>query len=127
MKEELLQIEKATVGASADDVVFYPHLAVGRRVAVTGGPQAGLSGIVLDHVPEQVKAAAADEPAEGRMLVVLQVTVLGQGAAVYVPPSLLAEADEPSATSKSTPRKKFELVEPTPRRTIRRGNGNGQP
>lgn len=82
---ELGQLE-ATLDAGLGCELF-PHLAVGRRCRVTAGPLANVVGVVLAH-------EAGDDVAARR--VVLNVSVLGQGALVRLDPSLLEEADHSS-------------------------------
>jgi hypothetical protein len=109
--DEIAQVEAACRGAGAGDLEFFPHLAVGRQVRVTGGPQEGLVGTVVEHQP-----AVNDADGNPRALVVLRVSILGTGAAVRVPPSLLVEHTEKFfGTPKLAP--KYQLVDPPPRRS----------
>jgi transcriptional antiterminator RfaH len=77
---ELVGIERAVRGSS--DLELYQSLPVGRFCRVTGGPLAGLEGIVVrrDDVTKFV----------------VQVTVLGFGAALNVDPDLLTAVDSES-------------------------------
>jgi transcription antitermination factor NusG len=74
---ELAAIEKALAGEASLDP--YPFAAVGSRCRVTAGPFRGLEGIVLHR----------DKTA--RLL--LQVTMLGQGASIELDADLLESTD----------------------------------
>ena len=79
---ELSQIEQA-IGAGAD---LSPHkyIKTGQRCKVTGGPLAGLSGIVIK--------------AETKARLVLQVDMLGQAASVEVDTDIIEAIEEEKIT-----------------------------
>ena len=58
---------------------FFPVAAVGRRCRITSGPLEGMEGTVIRR--------------DGVTRMVLQVSILGQGAAVEIEPDLLEEVD----------------------------------
>jgi transcription antitermination factor NusG len=70
---EITAIEQALSGKAVMDL--YPFAAVGRRCRVTAGPLRGIEGVVI----ERKKLAR----------LVLQVDILGQGAAVEIDADLL--------------------------------------
>ena len=72
--EELLSIEKALVSKAVID--NYPRLPIGNHCKIISGPMMGIEGVVIKR-----KAAKA------RM--VLEVTILGQGAVVEIDSDLL--------------------------------------
>ena len=74
---ELAAIEKALAGKAKLDP--YPFAAVGRRCRITAGPFRGLEGIVIQR--------------NGTARIVLQVAILGQGAAMEVDTDLLEPVD----------------------------------
>ncbi len=74
---ELATIEKALAGKVKLDP--YPFLAVGQRCRITAGPFCGLEGIVV----HRNKVAR----------IVLQVSILGQGAAMDIDADLLEALD----------------------------------
>ena len=74
---ELSAIEKALARRAALDL--YPFAAVGRRCRVKAGPLRGLEGVVVRR--------------DKRAHVVLQVSILGQGAAVDVDADLVESAE----------------------------------
>ena len=100
---ELEQLRSALLAKA--DLSFYPHLALGRRVRVTGGPMRGVVGTVADRRDE----------ADGPPRIVLSVTMLGVGAAVAVEPELLAPADEAPDPAPAERARSFEFVDPPPR------------
>ncbi len=76
---ELRAIEQAIQGKASLDL--YPFAAVGKRVRIAAGPLMGLEGVVV----ERSKLAR----------VVLQVSVLGQGASVQIDADVLEAIDSP--------------------------------
>ncbi len=106
---ELSQID--IVLTTGHDVAYFPHAAVGKRVRVNGGPFEGSEGVVIEH-----QEADARETTDG-LMVVLSVSILGVGAGIRVPPSLLAPADDlvPTIAIKGP---KYERVE-APKRVLR--------
>jgi transcription antitermination factor NusG len=78
--EELSQIEQA-IKAGAD-LTPHDYMQVGQRCRVTGGPLAGLSGIVIKN-----RAAAR---------LVLQVDMLGQAASIEIDTDVLEPLDSPA-------------------------------
>lgn len=72
--QELTRIEKALVGKAIID--HYPHLPIGSRCRITSGPMMGTEGVVIER--NNTKA---------RM--VLEVTILGQGALIEIDADLL--------------------------------------
>jgi transcription antitermination factor NusG len=77
---ELRALHRALSGRAPLDP--YPHAAVGRRCRVTAGPFRGVEGTVVRW--------------EGRTRIVLQVGILGRGAAMEIHPDLLEPANEPA-------------------------------
>lgn len=75
--DELAALEQALAGQAPLDP--YPFAAVGRRCRVRGGPMLGIEGVVV----ERAKLAR----------VVLQVSILGQGASMEVDADLLESLD----------------------------------
>ena len=75
--EELGCLERGLAGKAELDP--YPFAAVGRRCRVTAGPFQGLEGIVIRR--------------NKRPLLVLQVSILGQGAAMEIDCDLVEPAD----------------------------------
>ena len=71
---ELVRIEKALLSKAIID--HYPHLPVGRCCRIVSGPMMGTEGVVIDR-----------KDAKARM--VLEVTILGQGAVVEIDSDLL--------------------------------------
>ena len=74
---ELAAIEKALAGKAELDP--YPHAAVGRRCRIRSGPFRGMEGVVIRR--------------EKLARVVLQVSVLGQGASMEIEADLLEPID----------------------------------
>ena len=74
---ELTCIERALAGKAALDP--YPYAAVGKRCRIKAGPFRDLEGIVI----QRSKATK----------IVLQVSILGQGAAMEIEPELLEPAE----------------------------------
>jgi transcription antitermination factor NusG len=74
---ELTALHQALAGRAPLDP--YPHAAVGRRCRVTAGPFRGLEGLVIRH--------------DGRTRIVLQVAMLGRGAAMEIHPDMLEPVD----------------------------------
>ncbi|OHB60359.1 MAG: hypothetical protein A2167_00380 [Planctomycetes bacterium RBG_13_46_10] len=72
--EELLRIEKALLSKAVID--NYPRLPIGRRCRIISGPMMGIEGVVIKR-----------KDAKARM--VLEVTILGQGAVVEIDSDLL--------------------------------------
>ncbi len=62
----------------------YPHAAVGRRCRVIAGPFRGMEGMVVRR--------------DGRTRLVLQIDILGRGAAMEIHPDLLESTEERPAT-----------------------------
>lgn len=75
--DELAAIESALAGKA--DLEPYPQPAVGRRCRVTAGPFEGLEGVVVQRAR--------------RARLVLQVGLLGQGAAMEIEADLLEPID----------------------------------
>jgi len=71
--EELASVERA-LGAKAD-LALHPHAAVGRRCRIASGPLQGIEGVVVQQ--------------NGRARVVMNVSILGQGASVEVEAGLI--------------------------------------
>lgn len=74
---ELAAIEKALAGEMVLDP--YPYAVTGRRCRIKAGPFRGLEGIVVQRARQA--------------RLVLEVTILGQGAAMEVEPDLLEPVD----------------------------------
>lgn len=72
--EELAGIEKALLNKAVID--SYPRLPVGRRCRIISGPMMGIEGVIVHR-----------EDQKARM--VIEVTILGQGAVVEVDADLL--------------------------------------
>ena len=72
--KELVSIEKALLSKAVIDQ--YPRLPVGGRCRIISGPMMGIEGIVIER-----------KDAKARM--VLEVTILGQGAVVEIDSDLL--------------------------------------
>lgn len=66
---ELLHVERSLAGKAS--LELYPHTAVGQRCRIAAGPFQGLEGVVV-----QSRASQA--------VLVLQVSILGQGASMEV-------------------------------------------
>ena len=77
-KEELMRIEKALLRKAIID--RYPHLPVGSRSRIISGPMMGTEGVVIER-----------KDAKARM--VLEVTILGQGAVIEIDSDLLEPLD----------------------------------
>lgn len=75
--EELTSLERAVSGGAPLNP--YPFAAVGKRCRVVAGPFEGVEGIVVR--------------VDGRARIVLQVSMLGQGASLEIEPSLLEAID----------------------------------
>lgn len=73
---DLLGIEQVLGKAELD---FYPQTAVGKRCRVAAGPFTGLEGIVVQRA--------------GKTRLVLEVGMLGQGAALEIDADLLESAE----------------------------------
>ena len=76
LRRELLNLERAL--AARADLDPFPHAAVGRRCRIKAGPFKGLEGPVVRR--------------EQRSRIVIEVTLLGQGAAMEVDADLLEPA-----------------------------------
>jgi len=74
---ELAAIERALAWETVLDP--YPYAATGRRCRIKAGPFRGLEGLVVQRA--------------GQARLVLEVTILGQGAAMEVEPDLLEPVD----------------------------------
>lgn len=85
---ELAAIEKALAGKAKLDP--YPFAVVGRRCYIKAGPFKGLEGVVV----HRNKTAR----------LVLQVSILGQGAALELDADLLVPVDEDAETDRQRPR-----------------------
>jgi len=72
--EELLSIEKALVSKAVID--NYPRLPIGKHCRIISGPMMGIEGVVIRR-----------KDTKARM--VLEVTILGQGAVVEIDSDLL--------------------------------------
>ena len=101
---EIAQVD--AVLSVGGDVAFFPHVAVGRRVRVVRGSYEGLHGTVVEH--DRLAGS-------GEVTVVLSVSVLGTGASIRVPPSLLASADLEAEASPLRPAPSFVRAQPPPR------------
>lgn len=77
--DELSMLELAL--AQKVELDLYPFAAVGRRCRITAGPFMGMHGIVLQRTK--------------RTTLILQVSMLGQGAAMEVDLDLLEAVEEP--------------------------------
>lgn len=75
--KELVTIEKALNGEA--ELNLHPHAAVGRRCRIAAGPFKGLEGVVVKHR----KLAR----------LVLEVSILGQGASMEIDADLLEPID----------------------------------
>jgi transcription antitermination factor NusG len=75
---ELAAIEKGLFNKAILDV--YPGLAVGRRARITSGPMMGIEGVVIERKDSQAR-------------MVLEVSMLGQGAIMEVDADLLEAID----------------------------------
>lgn len=75
MRDELAQINRILTGEQPID--FYPFAAMGQRCRISRGPLQGLEGTVIQR--------------DGGTRFVVQVSILGQGAAVEVEPDFLEE------------------------------------
>ena len=71
---ELAAIEKALLNKAVLDI--YPHLPIGNRCRITSGPMMGTEGVVVER-----------KDAKARM--VLEITILGQGAVMEIDADLL--------------------------------------
>jgi len=71
---ELSSIEKGLMSKAILDV--YPNLTVGTRVRVISGPMMGIEGILIQRK-------------DGQARMVLEVTILGQGALIEIDADLL--------------------------------------
>lgn len=74
---ELMALEKAL--ASKKTITRYPHVAVGKRCRVRAGALKGVEGTVIQF--------------DRATHLVLQVSMLGQGASLTIEPELLEPAD----------------------------------
>jgi len=72
--EELTAVEKALLNKAILDV--YPHLPVGSRCRITSGPMMGTEGVIVERK-------------ESKARMVLDVTILGQGAVMEIDSDLL--------------------------------------
>ena len=81
--EELAGIEGALISKAVVD--HYPHLPVGARGRVISGPMTGIEGTIIEK-----------RSAKARM--VLEVTILGQGAVVEVDADLLEAIEDAAET-----------------------------
>ena len=77
---ELVSVEKALLSKAIID--HYPYLPIGAHCRITSGPMIGTEGVVIER-----------KDAKARM--VLEVTILGQGAVIEIDSDLL----EPVANS----------------------------
>ena len=78
LKKELWRIEKALLVKA--DLDIYPHLPAGSRCRIISGPMMGTEGVVIER-----------KNAKARM--VLDVTILGQGAVMEIDADLLEVAN----------------------------------
>ena len=76
--QELMSVEKALLSKSIIDI--YPHLPIGARCRIISGPMIGTEGIVIER-----------KDAKARM--VLEITILGQGAVIEIDSDLLEVAN----------------------------------
>jgi len=74
LKQELSRIEKALLSKAIID--NYPRLPVGGRCRIISGPMTGIEGVVVERKDSQAR-------------MVLEVTILGQGAVVEIDADLL--------------------------------------
>ncbi len=77
LASELATVERALAGSPELDL--YPFAAVGRRCRVTAGPMMGLEGVVVQRT--------------GRATLVLEVSILRQGASLEVDLGLVEAVD----------------------------------
>ncbi len=80
MISELAAIEKALL--SKADLDIYPHLPIGGRCRIISGPMMGTEGVVIER-----------KNAKARM--VLEVTILGQGAVMEIDADILEPVANP--------------------------------
>lgn len=73
--EELTSLNRGLAGRAKLD--FYPHAAIGERCRITAGPFKGLEGIVIEKSKQT--------------LLVLQVSILGQGASMEISRDLVEQ------------------------------------
>jgi len=73
---ELAAIEKALLNKV--DLDLYPHLPIGARCRIISGPMMGIEGVVIERKDSQAR-------------MVLEVTILGQGAIMEVDADLLEQ------------------------------------
>jgi len=71
---ELAAIEKSLLNKAVLDI--YPHLPIGNRCRITSGPMMGIEGVVVER-----------KDTKARM--VLEITILGQGAVMEIDGDLL--------------------------------------
>ncbi len=74
---QLMQVERAIAGRG--DLDLYPHAVQGKRCRVTSGPFKGMEGVVVERK-------------RNTSVVVLEVTLLGQGAKLTLDASILERA-----------------------------------
>ena len=75
---ELSAVQRVLDGDA--DLDLYPHAAMGRRCRIKSGPFEHIEGIVIQR--------------NGTSRIVLQVSILGQGAAMEIDADLLEEAGD---------------------------------
>ena len=75
---ELFSIEKALLTQA--NISLYDHLPVGSRCRIRSGPLKGIEGVVI-------------EKKGGKTRIVLEITILGQGAMIEIEGSLLERID----------------------------------
>lgn len=76
--QQLARVEKALISKAVID--HYPHLPVGSRCRITSGPMMGTEGVVIERK-------------EGKARMVLEVTILGQGALIEIDADILERTD----------------------------------
>lgn len=72
--QQLARIEKALISKAVID--HYPHLPLGSRCRITSGPLMGTEGVVIERK-------------DGKARMVIEVTILGQGALIEIDADLL--------------------------------------
>ncbi len=77
---ELASVEKALLSKAIID--HYPHFPIGAHCRITSGPMIGTEGIVIER-----------KDAKARM--VLEITILGQGAVIEIDADLLEPVANP--------------------------------
>ena len=76
--QQLERVEKALISKAVID--HYPHLPVGSRCRITSGPMMGAEGVVVERRGRKAR-------------MVLEVTILGQGALIEIDADILERTD----------------------------------